>query len=115
VSEEEAPDRGDLVDLSLDLGDRAGHEQAGWRPALVLSSRRFNAATGMAVVCPLTSTTRGWAFEVPLPEGLDATGVILCDQVRSVDWQHRRWRRRGALPAAIVQRVADVVHAILEP
>ena len=115
MSAEAAPARGDVLDLSLDVGGRAGHEQAGWRPVLVLSPRRFNAATGMAVVCPLTSTARGWAFEVPLPDGLDAAGVVLCDQVRSVDWEHRRWRRRGALPAAIVQRVADVVHAIIEP
>jgi mRNA interferase MazF len=115
VSAEAAPARGDVLDLSLDAGGRAGHEQAGWRPVLVLSPRRFNAATGMAVVCPLTSTARGWAFEVPLPDGLDAAGVVLCDQVRSVDWEHRRWRRRGALPVALVQHVADVVHAIIEP
>ena len=78
------PERGDFV--FLDFTPHAGTEQAGRRPALILSPIDFNIATGLAVVCPITNTATGSRFEVSLPRGLKLTGVILSHQFRSVDW-----------------------------
>jgi mRNA interferase MazF len=80
-------DSGDLVWFEFD--PQAGHEQAGRRPALVLSSKRFNLRTSLAFVCPITSKIKGYASEVPLPPGAPITGVVLCSQMRSLDWRAR--------------------------
>lgn len=94
------PDRGDVV--WLDFNPRAGHEQAGRRPAVVLSPAAYNAKVGLALVCPITSHVKGYPFEVAIPEGAPAAGVILADQVRSLDWRARR--------AKVVDRVGtDVI------
>lgn len=84
---------------------QAGREQAGRRPALVLSHTRYNAKTGRAVFCPITSRVKGYPFELAVPAGLPVSGVALCDQVRSLDWRERRWQPIGKLPAPIVQEV----------
>ncbi len=81
------PDRGDVVWISLN--PQAGHEQAGRRPALVLSPIVYNDRVGLAILCPITSQIKGYPFEVLIPEGLAARGVILADQVKSVDWRAR--------------------------
>jgi mRNA interferase MazF len=79
------PDRGDVVWISLD--PRSGHEQAGRRPALVLSPVAYNRKVGLALFCPITGQVKGFPFEVPLPAGLAVTGVILSDQVKSLYWR----------------------------
>jgi mRNA interferase MazF len=76
------PDRGDAVWITL--SPRAGHEQAGRRPALVLSPAQYNGRVGLAIVCPITSQSKGYPFEVPIPTGLAVTGVVLSDHVRLV-------------------------------
>ncbi len=81
------PDRGVLVWLMF--SPQAGHEQAGRRSALVLSPRRYNATVGLALLCPVTSKVKGYPFEVAVPEGLSVSGVVLADQVRSLDWRSR--------------------------
>ena len=78
------PDRGDVVWLELD--PQAGHEQAGVRPALVISPRLYNRRVGLALFCPLTTHIKGYPFEVELPPGLKAKGAILSDQIKSLDW-----------------------------
>jgi mRNA interferase MazF len=83
-----APDAGDFVWLTFD--PQAGHEQAGRRPALVISPKTYNSRSGLALVCPLTSQIKGYPFEVDVPAGVGAAGVILADQVKSVDWKARR-------------------------
>jgi len=88
------PERGDLVWLSFD--PQAGHEQAGRRPGLVITSRAYNAKTGLALICPVTSQVKGYPFEVALANGR-ISGVVLADQVRSLDWA-----ARGAEKAAQV-------------
>ena len=88
---EYAPQRGDIVWLRFT--PHAGHEQAGRRPALVLSPRLYNRKVGLAVCCPITSKVKGYPFEVELPEGLEATGAVLCDQLKSLDWRARRAQR----------------------
>jgi mRNA interferase MazF len=82
-----APGRGDIIRISFN--PQAGREQAGSRPGIVLSPRAYNARVGLALVCPITNQIKGYPFEVRLPEGLPVTGVILADQVKSLDWQAR--------------------------
>ena len=103
------PDRGDLVGLSFD--PQAGREQAGRRPALVLSPARYNARTQLSLVCPITSQIKGYPFEVALPASLPVTGVIRADHVRSLDWRVRRADLAGAAPASVI----DAVLARLAP
>jgi mRNA interferase MazF len=106
-----APDRGDIV--WLDFSPQTGHEQSGRRPAVVLSPVRFNAKVGLALVCPITSQAKGYPFEVPLPERAKVVGVILADQVRSVDWRARRAKRAGKLSADAVTRTLGLVRTLL--
>ena len=91
-----APERGDLV--WLDLAPQAGHEQAGRRPALVLSPRAYHQRTPHAVVCPITGKVKGYPFEVALPDGLPIGGAVLADQVKSIDRHARRIEVAGRAP-----------------
>jgi len=81
------PKQGDIV--WIDFTPKAGREQGGSRPALVISRSRSNRRIGLAVVCPITKQIKGYPFEVPIPEGLAVSGVVLVDQVKSLDWQAR--------------------------
>ena len=82
------PDRGDLV--WLEFTPQTGSEQAGRRPALVISPRAYNAKVGLALFCPITSRVKGYPFEVALPEGNGVVGVVLADQLKSLDWRARK-------------------------
>ena len=82
------PERGDVVRVSFN--PQAGHEQAGWRPALVLSPKAYNGRVGLTLFCPIISQVKGYPFEVQIPEGFPITGVILSDQVKSFDWRARK-------------------------
>lgn len=106
-----APDRGDLV--WIDFDPQSGHEQAGRRPALVLSPRAYHQSTPYAVVCPITSTIKGYPFEVELPTGLSISGAILADQVKSIDRRARRIEPAGKAPASVVEEVAAKIMALL--
>ena len=105
------PERGDVVRVSFN--PQAGHEQAGWRPALVLSPRAYNAKVGLALFCPVTSQVKGYPFEVQVPEGHPVTGVILSDQVKSFDWRARKAELWCKLPPAIYQEVLQKLHTLL--
>jgi mRNA interferase MazF len=82
------PSRGDVIFLSLD--PTLGHEQAGERPAVVLSPDFYNKASGLCLVCPITNQTKGYPFEVPIEGTSKTKGVVLADQVRSIDWKVRK-------------------------
>ena len=97
------PDTGDFIWLMFD--PQAGREQAGRRPALVLSPRIYNAKSGLALLCPITSQIQGYPFEVQVPEGHGITGVILADHVTSADWKVRRAARLGRCPGVILEEV----------
>jgi mRNA interferase MazF len=112
VAHRKAPSQGDLVVLSFD--PRTGHEQEGRRPALVLSNATFNAATGMAIVCPVTTTNRGVPFHVPVPEGAGITGFIMVEQVKAVDYAARRWKRIGNAEPQVVDEALSILDACLE-
>ena len=87
------PDTGDLVWLTFD--PQSGREQAGRRPALVLSPRIYNARAGLLLACPITNHSKGYPFEVDVPSGVGITGVILVDHLKSVDWKARHAERLG--------------------
>ena len=106
------PARGDIVWLSF--APQAGHEQAGRRPALVLSPAAYNAKVGLGLFCPITSTAKGYPFEVPLPEGLRVEGVVLSDQIKSLDWRARDAKLVDRLPDAQVGQVLSLVNALLD-
>lgn len=96
--------------IKIDLDPAAGHEQAGWRPAVVLSPGRYNAKTGLLVAVPVTNQEKGYPFEVRLPAELKTTGVVLADQIKNLDWRARRAKyvetATGDFLEAIHERVA---------
>jgi mRNA interferase MazF len=106
------PKRGDAVWISFN--PQAGHEQAGHRPALVLSPHTYNRKVGLAILCPITSQVKGYPFEVRIPAGLKATGAVLSDQVKSIDWRARKASRLCSLPEDIVRQVLNKVGTLLE-
>lgn len=95
------PKRGDVVWITFN--PQAGHEQAGRRPALVLSPEAYNSKVGLALFCPITNQIKGYPFEVLIPEGLKTSGVILSDQVKSLDWQARQAELICELPKATLR------------
>jgi len=97
------PDAGELV--WLDFDPQAGREQAGRRPALVLSPRIYNAKSGLALACPVTTRVKGYPFEVPVPAGCGATGVILADHLKSIDWRSRHAERLGRCTDEVLNEV----------
>lgn len=106
------PDTGDLIWLQFD--PQAGREQAGRRPALVLSPSSYNQRTGLAVVCPVTSRVKGYPFEEKLPPGIGVEGVVLSDQVRNLDWRARDARLIGKAPPLVLDGVRRRVRALLK-
>ena len=105
------PERGDAVWLTFD--PHAGHEQSGRRPAVVVSPSQYNARTGLALLCPITSQLKGYPFEVHLPAGLPISGAILSDHVRSLDWRARRAEPICALPMGTIEEVIGKLQALL--
>ncbi|MBI3296755.1 MAG: endoribonuclease MazF [Elusimicrobia bacterium] len=105
------PDRGDFV--WLDFDPRAGHEQGGHRPAIVLSPKSYNAKTGMALCCPITSRPKGYAFEFLLPPGDRMVGAVLADHIRNIDWKARRARKAGRASEEVVSGVLGKLGALL--
>ncbi len=103
------PDAGDVVWLEFD--PQSGHEQAGRRPALVLTPARYNGARGMMVCCPMTSRIKGYVFEVVI--AVDPPSAVLADQVKNLDWRARKARRMGAVPAAALAEVQAKIKALL--
>jgi len=105
------PARGDLVWLEFD--PQAGHEQAGRRPALVISHSEYNKKVGLALFCPVTTQVKAYPFEVPIPAKLSVSGVILADQVKSLDWRARRASKIAALPKPTFDQVIARVLALV--
>ncbi len=105
------PERGDVVWITLN--PQAGHEQAGRRPAAVLSPANYNRKVGLAVLCPVTRQVKGYPFEVLIPEDLEASGVILADQVKSLDWQARQAEFICALPTTTITEVLRKLNTLL--
>ena len=107
------PDRGDAV--WLQFNPQAGHEQAGRRPALVLSPARYNSRVGLAILCPITNQIKGYPFEVRIPSDQPISGAILSDQVKSLDWRVRRAEYICTLPDETVLAVLQRLETLLDP
>ncbi len=105
------PDRGDAVWIMLN--PQAGHEQAGRRPAVVLSPAAYNGKVGLAIFCPITNQQKGYPFEVSIPKGVTVTGVILADQVKSLDWRARQAEFIAKLPEETVVEVLSKLNTLL--
>ena len=105
------PDAGDVV--WIDFAPQIGHEQAGRRPAVVLSPRIYNEKAGLAVLCPVTSQVKNYPFEVQLPAGSKIRGAILADQLKSVDWRQRRAKKFGSTSPAILGQVRQRIAALI--
>jgi mRNA interferase MazF len=99
----------------LQFTPQAGSEQAGHRPALVISPRSYNRRVGLALMCPITSRVKGYPFEVELPPGIGVEGAILCDQLKSLDWRARRATPLGSVPDAVMQEVTARILALVDP
>jgi mRNA interferase MazF len=97
------PGRGDIIWVNFD--PQAGHEQAGRRPGLVISPSNYNQKTKMALICPITSRSKGYLFEIALPPGLPIGGVVLSDQIRSLDWVARQADFACVVPEEVVHKV----------
>ena len=105
------PERGDAVWITLD--PQAGHEQAGRRPALVLSPSAYNGRVGLGLLCPITSQVKGYPFEALLPAGLSVAGAILSEQVKNVDWKARKAKFICKVPAKTVTEVLSKLGSLL--
>jgi mRNA interferase MazF len=106
------PQRGDIVWISL--SPQAGHEQAGRRPAVVVSPRSYNSKVGLGLFCPVTSHAKGYPFEVSIPSGLSVAGVVLADQVESLDWRVRQAEFAARLPQSASAEIVGKLAALLE-
>jgi mRNA interferase MazF len=105
------PERGDIVRVNFD--PQSGHEQAGRRPAIILSPVTYNKRVGLALLCPITSRIKGYPFEVSIPKGFATTGVILADQLKSFDWSARQVEFLHKVPETTLAEVLRKLHTLL--
>lgn len=105
------PRKGDFITLSFD--PQAGHEQKGRRPALVVSNDIFNKHTGMAIVCPVTNTDRGFPFHVAVPSGSVLTGFVMVEQVKSVDFSVRNAKFVERSPTDYTADILELIAACM--
>jgi len=105
------PERGDAI--WINFNPRAGHEQSGRRPAIVLSPQSYNGKVGLCLLCPITNKAKGYPFEVLLPADLGVTGVVLSDQAKSLDWRVRNAEFVAQLPEAVTNEVLKKLKSLL--
>ena len=101
------PDRGDII--WLNFTPQSGPEQAGHRPALVLSPKEYNRKTGLAVLCPMTTHSKGYPFEVEIAPD----SIVLSDHLKNLDWKTRKATYKGKVPAAKLKEVINKISALL--
>lgn len=104
--------QGDIIRVCLD--PHAGHEQAGWRPALVISNNEFMKRTKLAIVCPITNTDNGFPLHIKLDPRTQTTGVVLCEHVMTLDLRARKSKTIESVPVDILKQVTDIVSAETE-
>jgi len=107
-----APSRGEIVWLQFE--PQAGHEHSGRRPAVIISPREYNQKVGLCLCCPVTSKAKGYPFEVELPPGMKVEGVVLCDQLKSLDWKARNARIIGTLPGRSLKEIQARILALVQ-
>ncbi len=105
------PRKGDYVAATFD--PQSGHEQKGRRPAIVISNDLFNRHTGLAIVCPITNTRRDYPFHVAITGSDSVTGVVMVDQVKSIDFQARKVKKIGRASPALLDEVLSLLDACI--
>ena len=105
------PKKGDYVAITFD--PQSGHEQMGRRPALVVSNDLFNRHTGLAIVCPITNTRRGYPFHVVIPDGTSVSGVVMVEQVKSIDFGARKVRKISRATPDVLDEVLSLLDACI--
>ena len=106
------PDRGDAV--WLNFSPKAGHEQSGRRPAVVVSPGSYNKKVGLGLFCPITTQIKGYPFEVGIPAGMSISGVVLSDQIKSLDWRVRDAQFICKLPVSTMSEVLKKLSTLLK-
>jgi mRNA interferase MazF len=106
------PDRGDAV--FINMSPQAGHEQAGRRPAVVITPLSYNRKVGLAIFCPVTSQIKKYPFEVVIPINLKIKGVVLSDQVKSLDWKARKAEFICTLPDEVVREILMKANTLMK-
>ena len=101
--------------IKINFNPQSGHEQAGYRPAVVVSNNFFNQKTNLSIVCPITNTNNLFPLHIPLDDRTKTTGVILCEHIKSLDLNSRTYQVVEQLPSDILQEVIDVVFSEIEP
>jgi mRNA interferase MazF len=110
VEKNYCPDRGDII--WLDFNPQAGHEQAGRRPALVISPKIYNSKIGLCLLCPIISKVKGYPFEVVVSGLINIKGVVLSDQLKSLDWRIRRAEFIAKASPEMVEEVIALIHTL---
>ena len=106
-----APKKGDFIAVAFD--PQSGHEQKGRRPALVVSNTLFNEQTGLAIVCPLTTTDRGYPFHVAVTDNPHITGFVMVEQVKSIDFRARKAKQIGKASDEVLDTVLSILDACI--
>lgn len=104
--------QGDII--KINFNPKAGHEQAGYRPALVISNNVFNEKAKLAIVCPITNTNKKFPLHIELDDRTKTAGVILCEHIRSLDVEARGYEIIEKIPDDIFQKVLDIIFAEIE-
>jgi mRNA interferase MazF len=107
------PEKGDIIYLDFSGKDQQGREQVGTRPALVLSPAKYNEKSNLVIACPITSQIKHYPFEVPLPENIKIHGVILVDQIKSLDWRARKASYISTIPPYYITEVLKKFNLII--
>lgn len=100
--------------IKINFNPQAGHEQAGYRPAVVVSNDFFNMKTNLAIVCPITNTNNHFPLHVPLDGRTTTTGVILCEHIRTLDLNARSYKIVENLPEDILETVKNIIFSEID-
>ena len=111
MSKVRAVQAGDLIKINFD--PLAGHEQAGWGPALVVSESSYNGRSDLALICPITSQVKGYPFEVKIPQGCAFQGVVLADQLKSADLKAHKAKRVGVAPREVLETIRTYIALLI--
>ena len=104
--------QGDMI--KINLNPQTGHEQAGYRPAVVISNNLFQAKTNLAICCPITNTNNHFPLHIPLDERTSTTGVVLCEHIRVLDYETRGYKIIEQVPEDILKQIIDIVFSEIE-
>lgn len=104
--------QGDII--KLNFNPQAGHDQAGYRPAVVISNDFFNEKTNLAIVCPITNTNNRFPLHIPLDDRTETTGVILCEHIKALDLATRQYKVIESLPTDLLQMAVDIIFSEIE-